>query len=622
MRCCGKSVARVAISAVLGATLIPALFSAPEQWVKLETPHFELYTTAGEKKGREAILYFEQVRSFFLQASPSKRAPEFPVRIVAFRSESQYKPYRMSESAVAYYAPGRDRDYIVMEDIASEHYPAAIHEYTHLIVKHAGLKLPVWLNEGWADLYSSLTPKGSKAEVGVLLPGRVQTLLNTKWLPLDVLASVDQNSPMYNERDKAGIFYSESWLLTHMLYLSPEYRPNFTQFVLALANGQDTPQAFQSVYGKGLKVVAADLDRYIKGDRFYAVLFDVKLEKSAEDPRVSDVPAFDSGLLLADLLSMVHKPEDARRAYGQLAQDNPGHPEVQESLGYLEWRAGNPEPAREYFARAFASGTKNPQICYDYAMLKSQTAAGGKSAIPILRRAVELKPDYVAARLQLGLLLASEQSYADALDQLHQIKKIDPEQAPAYFLALAYSNLKTEHKEEARKNAESAKKWAKTPAQSDQADSLLRYLDESKADATRVASAQPEPLTKLGDQGKADSTDPGPPTLRRRPEPSQDVHETAPRNPFVKQDDRISHVEGVAESLDCNGESARFHVLVGKARMIFEIPDPSNVLIKHSGEAHHDFTCGVQKPFPVAVDYAVKPDAKKGSAGIVRELDF
>jgi hypothetical protein len=46
------------------------------------------------------------------------------------------------------------------------------------------------------------------------------------------------------------------------------------------------------------------------------------------------------------------------------------------------------------------------------------------------------------------------------------------------------------------------------------------------------------------------------------------------------------------------------------------------VLIKHSGEAHHDFTCGVQKPFPVAVDYAVKPDAKKGTAGIVRELDF
>src|SRR5579862_7409407 len=69
-------------------TVIPGLLRAADQWIKLSTPHFELYTTAGEKKGREAILYFEQVRSFFLEASPSKRAPEFPVRIVAFRSES------------------------------------------------------------------------------------------------------------------------------------------------------------------------------------------------------------------------------------------------------------------------------------------------------------------------------------------------------------------------------------------------------------------------------------------------------------------------------------------------------------------------------------------------------
>src|SRR5579863_7133997 len=114
------------ITAILAFSL-----DAADQWVKLATPNFELYTTAGEKKGREAILYFEQVRSFFLQTSASKRAPDVPVRIVAFRSESQYKPYRMSESAAAYYTHTRNRDYIVMQDISSELYPAAIHEYTH-----------------------------------------------------------------------------------------------------------------------------------------------------------------------------------------------------------------------------------------------------------------------------------------------------------------------------------------------------------------------------------------------------------------------------------------------------------------------------------------------------------
>jgi tetratricopeptide (TPR) repeat protein len=621
--CPGKCRSRFAISAILGAVLFPGLLDAAEQWTKLETPHFELYTTAGEKKGREAILYFEQVRSFFLQASPSKHAPEFPVRIVAFRSEGQYKPYRMSESAVAYYAHSSDRDYIVMQDISSEHYPAAIHEYTHLVIQHAGLKLPVWLNEGWADLYSTLKPLGNKSMVGALLPGRVQTLLNTKWLDLSVLASVDQNSPMYNERDKAGIFYAESWLLMHMLYFSRDYSANFTKFVLAVVNGQDTGQAFQGVYGKGLKEVARDLERYIRSDKFYGAVFDVKLEKSAEDPQASEATAYESGLVLADLLSMLHKPEEARRAYEQLAKDNPDKPEVEESLGYMAWQAGDQESARQHFSQAYAAGTKNARMCFDYAALESQAASAGKDVVPILRRAVDLKPDYVEARLSLGLTLASQGSYSDALDQLHKIPKINPDQAPAYFLAMAYSDFRTGHLDDARKNAESAKKWAKTPAESEQVDSLLRSLDAPQAAAVQRAAKQPEPSAKPGIPFSDDSTDPGRPTLRRSPAPASEAHEAAPpKNPFVKHDDQMSHVEGVAERLDCDGNSARFHVLVGQTKMVFEIPDPSNVLIQHSGEAHHDFTCGVQKPFPVAVDYAVKPDPKKGTAGIVRELDF
>src|SRR5579871_6336771 len=140
---------RSCLSAIILLTFLHSPGTAADQWIKLSTPNFELYTTAGEKKGREAILYFEQVRSFFLEASPSKRAPEFPVRIVAFRSESQYKPYRMNEGSLAFYASGRNRDYIVMQDISSEHYPAAIHEYTHLAVKHAGLKLPTCSTKVW-----------------------------------------------------------------------------------------------------------------------------------------------------------------------------------------------------------------------------------------------------------------------------------------------------------------------------------------------------------------------------------------------------------------------------------------------------------------------------------------
>ena len=80
------SIARLAI--LIAA--LPVVMPAADQWVRLTTPHFELLTSAGEKKGREAILYFEEVRSFFLAASPSEHVPDFPVRIIAFRGDKQY----------------------------------------------------------------------------------------------------------------------------------------------------------------------------------------------------------------------------------------------------------------------------------------------------------------------------------------------------------------------------------------------------------------------------------------------------------------------------------------------------------------------------------------------------
>ena len=597
--------------------LFVSFFSAPaaaaDQWIKLETPHFELYTTAGEKKAREAILYFEQVRSFFLQATPAKRVPEFPVRIVAFRSEKQFKPYRINEAAAAYYTQGRYRDYIVMQDISSEYYPATIHEYTHLIIEHSGLKLPPWLNEGWAELYSSLKPQAGKTMVGALLPGRVQALAMNKWLNLDVLAAVDHNSPLYNERDKAGIFYAESWLLVHMLYLSNGYRDNYSKFVLAIANGKPMAEACETVYGKSLSDVGKDLSAYARSDRFYGALFDVKLEKSAEDPQVSDASALDSGLVLADLLGVIGKREEARSAFERLGKENPDKPEIEESLGYLAWQSGDAGSARQHFSRAFAAGSKDPQMCFHYAVLERQASSGTKEVLPALRKAVELKPDYVEARLQLGFELVSQKNFKEAVDQLRQVHTINPEQARFYFSALAYADMETGDTDNARKNAESAKKWAKTPEEAEQANSIIQFLDQQQEQRTAAAK-------------RASSPQPAPPprqeTATLREDPPAEPERPVLTRQFKLREDQFTRVEGMAQKLDCTGASARLHVLVGQKTMVFEIRDPNQVVIKHSGEVHHDFTCGPQKPFHVAIEYAPSSDAKTATAGVIRSMEF
>ena len=181
----------------------------------------------------------------------------------------------------------RKRDYIVMSSLSSDRHMTAVHEYIHLLVRHSGVDLPPWLNEGFAMLYATLEPVGKKAQVGAFHPGYQQTLLDNKWLDIATLTSVDHDSPHYNEKKRAGVFYAESLALVHMLSLSERYpREEFPKLIGGLVGGNPADAAFQEIYGKSLEQVYKDLRAYMRRGRFFGILYDIKLAKAAEEPEV------------------------------------------------------------------------------------------------------------------------------------------------------------------------------------------------------------------------------------------------------------------------------------------------------------------------------------------------
>src|SRR5271170_1886845 len=210
--------------------------AADAHWTRLASPNFEMYTTAGERSARDTIRYFEQVRSFFAQMMPHALEKPAPLRILVFNSLKDYEPYRLNDYATAFYHATADHDYIVMSHAGEETFPTAIHEYVHLIARHSKLNFPPWLNEGIAEPYSTLRPAGDKVLVGALIPGRYQALLRGRGVPLEIILAAGHDSPYYNEKDKAGNLYNEGWALTHMLALSPEYKPKFSQVLQAISS--------------------------------------------------------------------------------------------------------------------------------------------------------------------------------------------------------------------------------------------------------------------------------------------------------------------------------------------------------------------------------------------------
>jgi len=610
---------RSAATAVFASVFVVPVATAAEQWLKLKSSHFELYTTAGERKGREAILFFEQVRDFFSKAlTRSKSSSAAPVRIVAFRSEKEYKPFRPNEFATAFYLAGYDRDYIVMESISPEHYPVAVHEFTHLLVRRSGVEAPVWFNEGLAELYSTLKPFGKKVKIGDLIPGRVIVLRQNKWLPIETLLAVDQDSPYYNERDRAGVFYAESWALIHMLTLSDQYRQQYTKFATLLSSGLPGVSAFWQAYAKTPAQVQKDLDQYLHGTSFNAVLFNINLQKSDEDPDIEPAPPLESGMVLADLFALSDKKEDARQKYESVAKEFPQSWEPEAGLAELAWREFDITAARRHFARAAELGSKNPRMYYDYANVLQRDGEKDEALVRVLSKAVELDPDYQEAHRYLAFCLLQTGNYEEAVNHFSKVNTMKREEAFSYYHGLAYANYRLEKRDAAKKAAEAARKFARRPGEIAQAEELLRVIEERGNAQVIQRTIEAEPRAQVASAPGAARQEPSEakPRLVRRPDDQERAH------PAAAAQAAWLTVQGKLRQVDCLGKIVRLRVLSDQKEVALAIDDPQTVAVKGSAKGTLDLICGPQKVRSVTLEYESRPDAKLGTIGIVHSIEF
>src|SRR3954453_9588710 len=127
----------------MGRTALLLLFwaiagVAHNRWLRLKSSHFELLTNAGASTGRDVLRRFEQIRHVFESRTGRGSLTPLPVRVLVFRGESDFHPYRFNRNASGYYQAGHTRDYIAMHAAGAGTYRVVYHEYTHLLLRHAG----------------------------------------------------------------------------------------------------------------------------------------------------------------------------------------------------------------------------------------------------------------------------------------------------------------------------------------------------------------------------------------------------------------------------------------------------------------------------------------------------
>jgi hypothetical protein len=231
--------------------------------------------------------------------------------------------------------------------------------------------------------------------------------------------------------------------------------------------------------------------------------------------------------------------------------------------------------AHQYFSRAFAAGAGDPRMCMALAIMESADRQPPSKVIPILERAVQAKPDYAEALLQLGTLRVATRQFEGAISALMSIQNVTPERATGLFVPLAYAYLETGDLDRARENALTAKKWAKTPEQSQQLDHVLEFIE-----ARAKLPVPPHPGEKL------------------------------------------QTVEGLAQGVECGAGGNRLHVQAGGQDLSFLLPDPKAIEFSTKSGGSLTLHCGPQKPFRAVVGYAPVSVLEKGITGVVRRLDY
>lgn len=245
----------VAAAAVVTAEPLP-----PAAMSKVTGEHFEIFTSGSPAHARNALVALEQAHSFFAAVEFVKADCATPLRIVAFHSTEEYATFRLHQNAFGHFFKGPTRSFIVLTDLLPEHREALLHEYTHFVVREAGLTLPQWLNEGIADLYSSLTVVDGHTLAGLPLPGRLRTIDSQGLVPTAEIFSSDS---LAGDKSQAQLLYAESWALTHMLCFNPLYSANFGRFLRSASKKMDSAAVLEEIFGRSRAAIENDLQEYV-----------------------------------------------------------------------------------------------------------------------------------------------------------------------------------------------------------------------------------------------------------------------------------------------------------------------------------------------------------------------
>jgi tetratricopeptide (TPR) repeat protein len=395
--------------------LCPFAFAGEPQWIEVHSPNFSVVTDAGEKRGREVAMRFEQMRAVYgVLITKAKVNLPVPLQIVAFRNTKEMRQVsplfngKPTELA-GLFQGGEDRSFIMLDMSVENPYSVVFHEYAHQLLNgNITTHTDPWFEEGFAEYFSSIEVYNKEARVGKIPSDEYLILRQLGTMKIADLFRVRHDTSTYNESGgRRTTFYAESGMLMHYIYdkhLLPKVGDYFDLVINKHATIED---AIQQAFGMSASQFDKAFETYVRLGTYIYYPIHTPPGIDSSTYTVTALKPTEAEAVLADVhLHSRDYQERAMAEFQDILKADPTNPAACRGLGFAYLQQRDFHQAADYFKRASQLNSQDPRVHYYIALLMFREQGFGE------------KTDMAEMTRELETSLTLDPTFADSYSLL------------------------------------------------------------------------------------------------------------------------------------------------------------------------------------------------------------
>ena len=375
----------------------PAAAQPPQNqsWWLAESGDLVFVSQVPEARLRPLALHLEALLRLVEKRTTLMPRTSVPVVIYVFREEGTQLPYRHrygGEPALlsgAFY-PGPHADFLTLS--ADQGLTTAGHEVLHALVHSQLPGAPLWLEEGLAELFGSVSlldakgdcgrlracdPTTLRAELGRPVPAHVGVLRDLGGaIDIAGLAALHPESPEYHEFSTQQTYYARAWAFVHYLAFGPELRRHQAWKLVARGGALATRDTVAQIFGLTPEELDAEVVQHVlhplmrKENEPPIPTWLPKQTSIAGDTRrltLRRLPYDELVTLLGELLVVEGRRLDAEDHFRLALRTNPENARALAGSGLAAERSNDWSRARAVYGEAVRAAPDDPLLAFRYA---------------------------------------------------------------------------------------------------------------------------------------------------------------------------------------------------------------------------------------------------------------